>query len=74
MLSNFSFRAVSFSIIATLEIRKELEPKCVPQLFLESLPKTRQNNILFGVLSIVTAPEILTRPSFLVLSKVAMLQ
>ena len=43
----------------TLEARRELEPKCVPQLFLGSLLETCQSAIgqLF-YLSIVTVPEV----------------
>ena len=32
-------------LFATLETRRELEPKCVPQLFLGSLLETRQSAI-----------------------------
>ena len=48
-------------LFATLETRRELEPKCVPQLFLGSLLETRQSAIGHFPPSLVTVPEVFAK-------------
>ena len=47
---------------SSLEMRRNLEPKCIPQLFLGSLVETRRSAIgQFFSLSLVTVPEVFAK-------------
>ena len=57
-----NLRKCSYS---TLETRRELRPKCIQQLFVESLLETRQSAIgQFFPLSLVTVPEVFEKVNF----------
>ena len=65
----------SWILICNIRSEKELEPKCLPQLFLGSLLVTRRSAIgQFFFLSLVTVPEVfawVNSARFLLVSKVA---
>ena len=57
------------------ETRREVKPNCILPLFLGSLLEMRQSPIgQFFSLSLVTLPEVLTKCSFLFISKVTSIQ
>ena len=53
---------LSLLLFVTLETKRELEPKCLPQLFLGSLLETRRSAIgQFLCLSLLTVPEVFAK-------------